>query len=401
MGELVGLMDRLCPDGVEYRPLGSVGEFLRGSSVQKKHFVSDGVPCIHYGQVYTSYNLFATETISFLKPEFAARKRTIKPGDLFIAATSENDEDLGKAVAWLGRQEVVASNDAFIFRHTLHPKFVAYFFDSLHFHNQKYRFITGTKVRRISSAGLEKIVIPVPPAQIQEEIVRILDAFTDLEQNLISELELREKQFEEYRKAVFAGITEAVWHTLGSVSLKVSSGATPKAGSEAYYKDGNIPWLRTKEVSFNEIWDTEVKVTERALEETAVKWIPENCLIVAISGASAGRSAINRIKTTTNQHCCCLQLDPQKINVRYAFHWTAANYYELKSLGRGARGDLNSRIIREFEIAVPDLESQQQIVYKLDTFFALIESIRKEIDLRRKQYNYYLEELLTFTPKES
>lgn len=192
-------VDDLCPEGVEYRSLGEVGEFLRGSSLQKKHLISGGVPCIHYGQVYTRYGLSANETYSFLDPEFAAGKRTMTTGDLFIATTSENEEDLGKAVAWLGQEEVVASNDAFIYRHNLDPMYVSYFFASSYFHDQKYPFITGAKVRRLSGESMAKILIPVPPLEVQQEIVAKLDTFSGLIQSLEQEITLRRKQYEFYR----------------------------------------------------------------------------------------------------------------------------------------------------------------------------------------------------------
>ena len=88
------------------------------------------------------------------------------------------------------------------------------------------------------------------------------------------------------------------WKTLGDVSLKSYSGGTPKAGNPNYYEGGTIPWLRTQEVVFSDIHETAVKITQTAINETAAKWIPENCVIVAISGATAGRSGINKIPLT-------------------------------------------------------------------------------------------------------
>ena len=69
MSRIDEMIARLCPDGVEYRKLGEVGTFTRGSGIQKKDFVEDGRPCIHYGQVYTYYGLSATETKSFISEE--------------------------------------------------------------------------------------------------------------------------------------------------------------------------------------------------------------------------------------------------------------------------------------------------------------------------------------------
>ncbi|MDO4590791.1 MAG: restriction endonuclease subunit S [Slackia sp.] len=195
MSRIDELIARLCPDGVEYRALGEVGEFLRGTSFQKKHFVEEGIPCVHYGQLYTHYKLCAYATKSFLGEEFAVAKGVAKPGDLIIATTSENEEDVCKAMAWLGETDVIVSNDAYIYRHALNPMYVAYFFQSEQFQVAKKPLITGTKVLRVSGASMSKIRIPVPPMEVQEEIVRVLDSFAELE----AELEARRRQYAYYR----------------------------------------------------------------------------------------------------------------------------------------------------------------------------------------------------------
>lgn len=204
MSRIDDLIERFCPDGVEYKALGEVGEFFRGTSFQKKHFVEEGIPCVHYGQLYTHYKLYAYETRSFLGDEFAGAKGIAKTGDLIIATTSENEEDVCKAMAWLGEADVVVSNDACIYRHVLDPKYVAYFFQSNQFQVAKRPFITGTKVLRVSGANMAKIRIPVPPAEVQEEIVRVLDSFAELEAELEAELRARRAQYAFYRDKLLA-----------------------------------------------------------------------------------------------------------------------------------------------------------------------------------------------------
>ncbi|WP_309459261.1 restriction endonuclease subunit S, partial [Escherichia coli] len=137
------------------------------------------------------------------------------------------------------------------------------------------------------------------------------------------------------------------------MTKKWYSGGTPTAGKIEYYENGNIPWLRTQEVKFSEIDSTEIKITQAALKNSSAKWIPRNCVIIAISGATAGRSAINKIPLTTNQHCGCLEIDDTKALYRYVFHWVSFNYENIKSLGQGARGDLNSTIIKNFKLPIP------------------------------------------------
>ena len=139
MSRIDEMIARLCPDGVEYRKLGEVGTFTRGSGIQKKDFVENGRPCIHYGQVYTYYGLSATETKSSISEELYAGRKKATKGDLVIATTSENEMDVCKCVAWLGDEPRAVSGDAYIFSHNQDPKYVAYLFCSDQFQEQKKR----------------------------------------------------------------------------------------------------------------------------------------------------------------------------------------------------------------------------------------------------------------------
>jgi len=188
---------------VEWKALGEVGEFVRGNGLQKKDFTETGVGCIHYGQIYTYYGTYADKTKTFVSEEFAKKARKAKCGDLVIATTSENDEDVCKAVAWLGKEEIAVSSDACFYTHNLNPKYVAYFFQTEQFQKQKRSFITGTKVRRVNAHDLAKIKIPIPPLEEQARIVSILDQFdtltSSISEGLPKEIELRKKQYEYYR----------------------------------------------------------------------------------------------------------------------------------------------------------------------------------------------------------
>lgn len=275
--------------------------------------------------------------------------------------------------------------------------------------------VSGMGNPKLMSHQVEKILIPIPcpddpqkSLAIQGEIVRILDAFTALTAELTAELTARKTQYNHYRNQLLSFEDgEVEWRTLGEVTLKSYSGATPKAGSAKYYEGGTIPWLRTQEVVFSDIYEVAEKITPLALKETAAKWVPANCVIVAISGATAGRSGINKIRTTTNQHCCCLEIDPKQALYRYVFHWVSMNYEKIKAMGQGARGDLNSAIIKDFEIPIPfpneperSLAEQARIVAILDKFdtltTSLAEGLPREIALRKRQYEHYRNLLLGF-----
>lgn len=184
-------------------PLSQIGRFQRGSSLQKKDLTDAGVPAFHYGQVYTHYGVSTATTKSFVSREFSLNKRCLNPGDVFIATTSENEEDLGKAVAWLGNEPAVASSDAYIYRSDTDARFISHFFASEHFQVQKKKFVTGTKVKRLSGDAIGKIRIPFPSYSEQAIIADSLDKFealvNDLSVGLPAELAARRKQYEYYR----------------------------------------------------------------------------------------------------------------------------------------------------------------------------------------------------------
>jgi len=181
----------------------NIGEFIRGGGLQKKDFTETGVGCIHYGQIYTHYGTYADKTKTYVSKEFFKKARKAKPGDLVIATTSENDEDLCKAVAWLGIEDIAISSDACFYRHNLNPKYVSYFFQTEQFHKQKRQYITGAKVRRVNADNLAKILIPIPSPEEQARIVNILDKFdaltSSITEGLPREIELRQEQYEYYR----------------------------------------------------------------------------------------------------------------------------------------------------------------------------------------------------------
>jgi len=193
---------------VKIMTLGEIGTFVRGSGLQKKDLTTQGIPAIHYGQIYTYYGTYAKKTKSFVSQEFALKARKAKHGDLIIATTSENDEDVCKAVAWLGDEDIAVSSDACFYAHTMNPKYIAYYFQTELFQSQKRKFITGTKVRRVNAKDLAKIKIPLPPLSVQREIVEILDKFDTLtnsiSEGLPKEIELRRKQYEYYRNQLLS-----------------------------------------------------------------------------------------------------------------------------------------------------------------------------------------------------
>ena len=313
-----------------------------------------------------------------------------------------------------------------------------------YFHYMKAKFLPYIQktmfqgsVPSIRKPMLNAFPVPVPSLEIQERIVNVLDDFekicTDLKIGLPAEIEARQKQYEYYRDKLLTfaetgntilsraeqsraeqsraeqsrALIKLMQYVFGyavvslqDVVKKSCSGGTPKKGVSEYYEDGNIPWLRTQEVVFRDICKTECFITESAVKNSAAKWIPENCVIVAISGATAGRCAINKIPLTTNQHCLNLEVDPEMALYRYEYYCICAKQEELLAKKEGARGDLNSTRILSLQIDLPSIEEQKRIISILDRFDAICNDLTSglpaEIEARQKQYEYYRDKLLTF-----
>ena len=185
-----------------------IGTFVRGNGLQKKDFVSNGVGCIHYGQIYTYYGTFADKTKTFVSPELARSLTKVEHGDLVIACTSENMEDVCKTVAWLGKDTIVTGGHASVFKHEQNAKYMAYCFQTSAFFEQKRKYARGAKVIDIKTVDLGKIKIPIPSLDEQERIVAILDKFdvltADISVGLPAEIALRHKQYEYYRDRLLA-----------------------------------------------------------------------------------------------------------------------------------------------------------------------------------------------------
>ena len=182
------------------------------------------------------------------------------------------------------------------------------------------------------------------------------------------------------------------YKTIRDICKKIASGGTPTASKSEYY-NGYIPWLRTQEVDWKDILDTEIKITELGYNNSSTKWIPKNCVIVAMYGATAAKVAINKIPLTTNQACCNLEIDERIAEYKYVYYWLCKECINLKSLGQGSQHNINANIIKNYKLPVPPLEVQREIVRILDNFTFLTTELAAELAARQKQYEYYKEYL--------
>jgi len=409
MSRIDDLIAEHCPRGVEFKALGEIADLVRGNGMPKSDFKESGVGCIHYGQIYTYYGVWATETISFVATTTATRLAKVDKGDLIITNTSENLEDVCKAVAWLGKEQIVTGGHATVIKHKQDPKYLAYFFRTPDFFAQKKKLATGTKVIDVSAKSLAKIRIPVPPLDVQREIVKVLDTFTKLEAELEAELEARRRQYQYYRDALlsFDERTDAQaskqaskqlyrWMTLGEIAT-YSKSRTPSSGLDAdsyVGVDNLLPDMRGRTSS-----------SYVPISGTSTGYEPNDILIgnirpylkkIWLADAAGG----------TNQDVLVVQIKERMrkdLKSRFLYHQLASEKFFAYDMqhAKGAkmpRGDKES--ILKYEIAIPPIEEQERIVSILDKFDTLVNDLSSglpaELEARRQQYEHYRDRLLTF-----
>ena len=390
------LIEQLCPDGVEYKTLGELGTFVRGNGLQKKDFVANGVGCIHYGQIYTYYDTVAYTTKSFVTPELANSLKKVKKCNLIIACTSENVEDVCKSVAWLGDEEIVIGGHSAIFSHSQNPKYIAYFFQCAYFFEQKRKIATGTKVIEVAPVKLKKIKIPVPPLPIQEEIVRILDTFSELIAELTAELNKRKQQYQYYRDELLKFGDDVEWYEFKKCIKENIGGGTPSKTNK-YYWNGNIPWASVKDIVNCNLYLKKTKdfITNIGLDNSPSHIIRNGNIIVA-TRINCGKMVITNIDVAINQDLRGIILNNTVLNKYVVYYFQTL---KIEGIGTTVKG-ISIQELENIKIPVPPISEQERIVSILDRFDALCNDLTSglpaEINARKKQYEYYRDKLLTF-----
>lgn len=188
---------------IKWLKLGEIASIIRGGNFQKKDFVEQGKPCIHYGQIYTRLGTTTSKSITYLNDDVYSKSKKAMPNDIVMAVTSENIEDVCKSTVWLGNEDLAVSGHTAIIHPSINSKYLAYYFQTTMFFKQKRKLAHGTKVIEVTPDKLNDIIIPVPPLEEQERIVSILDRFdklcNDISEGLPAEIEARQKQYEYYR----------------------------------------------------------------------------------------------------------------------------------------------------------------------------------------------------------
>ncbi|RVZ48151.1 restriction endonuclease subunit S [Helicobacter pylori] len=412
MHKIERLLQTLAPKGVEFRKLGDIGEFTRGNGLLKSDLKDKGRPVVHYGQIHTQYNLSIDKTISYVNEALFHKLKKAKPNDILIVTTSENVKDVGKSIAWLGNEEVAFSGEMYSYSTNENPKFIIYYFQTWFFQKEKEKKITGTKVMRIHENDLKKITIPIPPLEIQQEIVKVLDAFTELN----TELNARKKQYEYYQNMLldFNDINQN--HQDAKMSAKtypkrlktLLQTLAPKGvefrklGEVLEYDQPNKYCVTSKE--FDKSYPTPVLTAGKTFilgytnEKDNIYQASKNAPVIIFDDFTTATQWVDfPFKVKSSAMKILLPKNPT-INIRFIFFYMQTIPYNIS--GEHTRQWISR--YSQLEVPIPPLEIQQEIVKILDQFSILttdlLAGIPAEIKARKKQYEYYREKLLTFKP---
>ena len=393
----LNFMEKLLDDAeVEWKTLGEVGEFQRGKRFVRKDIVPTGVPCIHYGEMYTHYGIWSEESKSFISKELSAKLRVANYGDVVIVAAGETVEDIGNGTAWLGKHDVVIHDACFSFKSGLNPKYVSYFLRTKSFKDQIKRHISSGKISAINAKGLSRAVIPIPcpenpekSLEIQAEIVRILDSFTELTAELTAELNMRKKQYNYYRDQLLTFEEgEVEWKTLGDIA-EINTGQKP---TEIFDSATGFDYINagTSRSGYSE---------------------SSNCEGDTVTTPSRGQGGIGYVGYQKEPFWLgplCYKMrskDKDLLINKYLFFFLQSKSELLLGLKKeGGVPAVNKSDLARLVIPVPQLNKQNRIVSLLDKFDTLTHSIKeglpREIELRQKQYEYYRDLLLSFPKPE-
>ncbi|EPJ7526424.1 restriction endonuclease subunit S [Klebsiella pneumoniae] len=412
MSELNYLEKLLDGAEVEWLPLGVLGELVRGNGLPKTDFTEAGIPAIHYGQIYTFYGLSTETTKSFVSQDTAKKLKKVNTGDVVITNTSENLDDVGKALVYLGKEQAVTGGHATIFKPNkgIIGKYFAYFTQTNSFFNEKRKYSKGTKVIDVSASDMAKITIPIPcpnnpekSLAIQSEIVRILDKFTELTAELTAkltaELTLRKKQYNYYRdKLLSFEECEVEWKTLGEIAAYSKSRISfDKLDKNNYVGVDNLLQNRAGKMQSNYV-PTSGNLTKFREGDILIGNIRPYLKKIWQADSTGG----------TNGDVLVIRSCHNSILSRYLYQILADdNFFEYNMQhAKGAkmpRG--NKDAIMKYRVPIPSFDEQTRIVTILDKFDRLTNSISeglpREIELRQKQYEYYRDLLFSFPKPEA
>lgn len=423
MSKLQELIDRLCPDGVEFVKLNTLGTF-ENIGVDKKTVPGEPlVKLLNYVDVYKNkYINKEIPQMTVSSPQKKLDSCSIKQWDIFVTPTSETHDDIGhSAVSTEDIDGAVYSYHIMRFRlnnpNRVTACFINYLFDSQEVQKQIFKFASGLTRFGLSKYKFGDIVIPFPPLAVQEEIVKILDRFSDYAAELQAELQARRLQYEYYRNLLLT-FNPSAYGCGTDDAQKISVIARGGHSYEIQWKTmGEIGSLVTSRINADEI-DIYVGVenllkdrsgcipsTEMPIGDSHIGFIRNDILIGNIR-PYLKKIWIADMPGGTNGDVLTIRLNDSNIVPKFLYHILASDSFFLyhNQYAKGAkmpRGDKN--MVMKYLIPIPPLELQEKIVAILDRFETLVNDLSKglpaEIEAVKARYEYYRNKLLGFKEK--
>lgn len=400
MSRLEELINELCPDGVQYVTLEDIStDMFRGTGITRNQITDNGTPCVRYGEIYTTYGICFDKCVSYTNEELLSSKKYFEFGDILFAITGESVEDIAKSCAYLGNEKCLAGGDIVVLKHNQNPKYISYALSTTSARMQKSKNKVKNKVVHSSIPSIKEIIIPLPPLEIQQEIVRILDNLTDstekLKTKLQEELTARKKQYEYYRNKLLAFNDSNVdWMTLGQIGpvcmcKRIMKAQTNTKGEIPFYKIGTFGKEANAYIS-KEIYEK---------YKRSYKFPKKGDILISAAG-TIGRTVVYNGEPAYFQdsNIVWIDNDESKVLNKFLIYCYAMNPWAVSAGGTIAR--LYNDNISKAKIPVPSLEKQKKIILIIEKFNLLYDNIFKELEMeieaRQKQYEYYRDKLLSF-----
>ena len=411
MTKLERMIAELCPDGVEYKTLGEVGEFYGGLSGKSKDDFTDGnARYITYMNVFSNLAV-KTDIKDFVKVAPNERQNSVNVGDILFTGSSETREESGMSSVLTVEVDEPLYLNSFCFglrlncSNILLPGFSKYLFRSDELRKQIIMTASGVTRFNVSKEKMKHVRIPLPPLPIQQEIVRILDNFIELTAELTAELTKRNKQYEYYRNELLNFNAPPFWTNVRHVML-----------SEVCLRTNNIRWKETDEDYYyidltsvsretNEI-KPELMINAENAPSRAQQIIKTNDVLFATTRPTLKRYCY--VPLEYNGHICStgycvLRANEQMIIPKFMFYSiSTGNFYKYVEDNQEGTSypAISDTKVKKYSFCLPSLAEQARIVSILDRFDLLTNDITSglpaEIAARQKQYEYYRDKLLNF-----
>ena len=417
MSKLEQLINELCPNGVEYKTIQSFSQLLKGMSGVSNKWSNDGnCQFIEYKNAYDNLKIDVTR-LPFATVKKIDNQIELKQGDILFTSASETPDEC--AISSVIEDEIAEGIfiDDHLFGIRVNDKtrynstFLNYYFRSDSFRRIVNKTVRGVTRYYISIPNFMKLQIPIPPLPVQEEIVSILDKFTELTAELTAEFTARKQQYEYYRDLLIAFRDDMPLVELGKLATDMYRGAG--------IKRDEVSGEGTPCIRYGEIYTTYNVWFDECVSKTMMgsKTFEHGDILFAITGESVEEIA-KSCAYVGNEKCFAggdIVVMKHAQNPKYmAYALSTTMSQKQKSKGRIKSKVVHSNIpaIKKIKIPIPfpkdtakSLAEQQRIVDILDRFDRLRNDISErlpaEIEARQKQYEYYRDKLLTFKKKEA